>query len=62
MHILNTNAKGGIIAETDAFQNVRKAELDWADNTKIIWVKPGARWRATAKSSERRSGPRSLLE
>lgn len=42
MHIMNTNAKGGIMAETDAFVNVRKAEQDWADNTKIIWVKPGA--------------------
>lgn len=41
MHIMNTNAKGGIMAETDAFVNVRKAEKDWADNTKIIWVKPG---------------------
>lgn len=42
LHILNTNAKGGIMAETDAFVNVRKAETDWADNTKIIWVKPGS--------------------
>jgi hypothetical protein len=42
MHIMNTNAKGGIMAETDAFANVRKAEQDWADNTKIVWVKPGA--------------------
>jgi hypothetical protein len=42
MHIMNTNAKGGIMAETDAFVNVRKAEKDWADNTKIVWVKPGS--------------------
>lgn len=42
MHIMNTNAKGGIMAETDAFVNVRKAERDWADNTKIVWVKPGS--------------------
>lgn len=41
MHIMNTNAKGGIMAETDAFVNVRKAEKDWADNRKIVWVKPG---------------------
>lgn len=42
MHIMNTNAKGGIMAETDAFVNQRRAEKDWADNTKIIWVKPGS--------------------
>lgn len=42
MHIMNTNAKGGIMAETDAFVNVKKAEDEWADNTKIIWTKPGA--------------------
>lgn len=42
MQILNSNAKGGIMAETDAFVNQRKAEEDWADPTKIVWVKPGA--------------------
>jgi len=42
MHIMNTNAKGGLLAETDAFQNVRKAERDWSNPTKIVWVKPGA--------------------
>lgn len=42
MNIMNTNAKGGLIAETDAFQNQRKAEKDWADPTKIVMVKPGA--------------------
>lgn len=42
MHIMNTNAKGGIMAETDAFLNVKQAERDWADNTKIIWVKSGS--------------------
>lgn len=41
MHILNTNAKGGIMAEKGAFDNVAKAEKDWADNTKIVWLKSG---------------------
>lgn len=40
--ILNSNAKGGIMAETDAFVNQRKAERDWTDPTKIVWTKPGA--------------------
>lgn len=42
MHIMNSNAKGGLIAETDAFTNIRKAQKDWADPTKIVWVKPGS--------------------
>lgn len=42
MQIMNSNAKGGIIAETDAFVNQRKAEENWSDPTKIIWVKPGS--------------------
>lgn len=42
MQIMNSNAKGGIMAETDAFVNQRKAEENWADPTKIVWVKPGA--------------------
>lgn len=42
MQIMNSNAKGGIMAETDAFVNQRKAEEDWADPTKIVFVKPGA--------------------
>lgn len=41
MHHINVNAKGGLLAETDAFLNVKKAEKDWADPTKIVWVKPG---------------------
>lgn len=42
MNILNSNAKGGIIAETDAFINQKTAQKNWADPTKIIWVKPGS--------------------
>jgi hypothetical protein len=42
MNIMNSNAKGGIIAETDAFVNQKKATQDWSDPTKIIWAKPGS--------------------
>jgi hypothetical protein len=42
MHIMNSNAKGGLMAETDAFTNIRKAQRDWSDPTKIVWVKPGS--------------------
>jgi hypothetical protein len=32
----------GIMAERDAFDNVQKAEEDWAQADKITWMKPGA--------------------
>lgn len=55
MAIMNSNAKGGIMAETDAFVNQRKAEEDWADPTKIVWVKPGAL--ANGKVKDRTAPP-----
>jgi len=41
LHIVNTNAKGGLLAEQDAFANPRKAEESWADPSAITWVRPG---------------------
>jgi hypothetical protein len=41
LHIINTNAKGGLMAEVEAFLNQRKAEQDWADPQAIIWLQPG---------------------
>ena len=55
IHIMNRNAKGGLIAETDAFKNVAAAERDWADPTKIVWVKPGSL--AKKKVQERTPAP-----
>ena len=40
--IINSNAKGGVIAETDAFENMRQAEENWAKPDTIIWASPGA--------------------
>jgi hypothetical protein len=42
MHIMNTGAKGGIMAEETAFADIRKAEDDWADPQAIVMVAPGA--------------------
>jgi hypothetical protein len=42
LHIINTGAKGGIIAELDAFDDPDEAEENWADPTSIIWAAPGA--------------------
>lgn len=41
MHIINSNAKGGVIAEADAFENPQEAEATWADPSSITIVNPG---------------------
>lgn len=42
LHILNTGAKGGIMAESDAFEDAQEAEENWADPSAIVWTEPGA--------------------
>lgn len=42
LHILNTTAKGGIIAETDAFEDQRQAEDKYARPDGIVWASRGA--------------------
>jgi hypothetical protein len=42
MQIMNATAKGGIIAETDAFDDQRQAEESYAMPEAITWVSPGA--------------------
>lgn len=42
LHILNTTAKGGILAEQDAFEDIRAAENTYAQPDAITWVKRGA--------------------
>jgi hypothetical protein len=42
LHILNTTAKGGIIAEADAFDDQRQAEDSYAQPDAITWAAPQA--------------------
>jgi hypothetical protein len=42
MHIVNANAKGGVMAEQDAFINPRKAEEEWSSPDSITLLKKGA--------------------
>lgn len=42
MHILNTTAKGGIIAEADAFKDQRAAQDTYAQPDAITWAAKGA--------------------
>ena len=49
MHIINSNAKGGLLAETDAFKDVAEAEDRWAESDSIIWMNPGGINRVSPK-------------
>lgn len=42
MQIMNATAKGGILAETDAFDDEEQAEETYAQPEAITWVSPGA--------------------
>ncbi len=42
LHIVNTNAKGGIMAESDAFESASEAQETWSDPAAITLVAPGA--------------------
>jgi hypothetical protein len=41
LHIINTNAKGGILFETGAVDNPKKLEENWARSDSAIQLKPG---------------------
>lgn len=42
MHILNSTAKGGILAEEDAFEDIRDAQMTYSRPDAITAVRPGA--------------------
>lgn len=41
LHIVNTNAKGGVLFETGAFVNQKRAEDDWARPDGMVELSPG---------------------
>lgn len=51
--VVASQAKGGLLAEADAFVNKQNAEDDWADPRSIVWLKNGAL--AGGKIKERQS-------
>lgn len=63
LHILNTNAKGGIVAEAGTFQNPQQASDEWADPAAITVVNKGMmeKWKEKPKG-ELPSSMQSLLE
>lgn len=42
LHILNTNAKGGLIVETGTFSDPKNAEENWAKGDSIVYTVPGS--------------------
>jgi hypothetical protein len=42
LHIINTNAKGGVMVETDAIEDMRDFEDSWARADSVTEVMPGA--------------------
>jgi hypothetical protein len=42
LYSMMTNAKGGLMAEEDAFKDARRAESEWANPSAITWLKKGA--------------------
>ncbi|WP_371325862.1 portal protein [Bartonella sp. AR 15-3] len=42
MHLLNSQSKGGVMAERDAFDDDRQATESWARADSITWLKNGA--------------------
>lgn len=41
VHMMSTNSRGGLMAETDAFVNQLDAEERWAQSDSILWMRPG---------------------
>lgn len=41
LHILNSNAKGGLMASKDTFEDWKKVEKNWANPQFIAWLKAG---------------------
>lgn len=41
LHIINSNAKGGLLAEVNAFVDERKAQEEWSSPTSITMLKEG---------------------
>lgn len=42
LHMINTNAKGGLMVEAGAVENMPKFKEDWAKSDSVVEVEPGA--------------------
>lgn len=49
INVIATASKGGLMAETDAFEDIREAEEQWAASDNIIHLRPGGLAKVTPK-------------
>ena len=49
LHILNSNAKGGVAVETGAVDDVENFEESWANSDEVTWLRPGGKDRIMPK-------------
>lgn len=63
LHIVNSNAKGGLLAERDAFADPRKAEDEWAQPDSITMLNAGGLAKVREKTvSQLPAGTAQLME
>lgn len=51
LHILNSNAKGGVAVEKTAVEDIRQFEQSWAKQDEITWLNPGGKDKIMPKVS-----------
>lgn len=60
--VVASQAKGGLMAEADAFVNKRQAEEQWADPRSILWMKKGALQNGSVKERGNQGVPQGLSQ
>lgn len=60
MHVINSNSKGGLLAERSAFDDPNEAEERWAQPDKIVFTKDGAVQRGAIQQKEPMSYPQGM--
>ena len=62
LHIINANAKGGVMAEETAVKDAKKFQADWAQPDTIAWVKDGALGRGAIQPKPVNNPPSSIQQ
>lgn len=62
LHIINANAKGGVMAEESAVKDAKKFQADWAQPDTIAWLKDGALGRGAIQPKPVNNPPSSIQQ
>lgn len=60
--VVASQAKGGLMAEADAFLNKQQAEDEWANPRSILWMKKGALQNGSVKERQSAGVPQGLSQ